>query len=413
MILLRIIKFAAAGAATAAIAFLPSASADASAGFEDITAQFQGYQSGPPGAVIVINGLRVSAEPLLIRVEGQATCSAFSLNVFAKPSSATAWTAVNPTTEGLRAVASAYWMTQHGSTAGHPLKNNQFEKAAEQIAIWSVSNSLSISAKSVPNPLVRARALELYRLEPGKQKNVNYTIGLIIHPYVRSASASNVQVAVDIAASNVGEQGILTDSQYLQIGLDNVTTKVYTDKTTQISVTHSRLVPKVVGGSPNNNVAYIDLPRINDSEDLETYWDTDVDAGEIFLSVGTNSPPVITDQSFPVEVYQNLNLDPSQFPDVQGLIQGWILDVLSHLNGWEVIAAVLLGLYLAHTGFSVVDFALVHGYKRIKGRLKASGAQSTEGSASSSASASSPGSDSSPAAGTPSSPGSTGGPASP
>jgi hypothetical protein len=249
-------------------------------------------------------------------------------------------------------------------------------------------------------------------MEPSTQKNVHYTIGLSIHPYVRSANASSVQVAVDIAASNVGEQGTLTSSQYLQLGLDNVVTRVYTDKITQISVTHNRLIPKVVGRSSNNNVAYVDLPRINDSEDLETYWDTNVDAGEIFLSVGTNSPPVITDQRFPVDVYQNLILDPSQFPDVQGLIQGWVLDVLSHLNGWEVVAAILLGLYLAHTGFGVVDFALVQGYKKIEGRLKTSSPQTTGGPASSPGPASQAGPAGGSAPRPTSSPGQSGGPTS-
>jgi hypothetical protein len=145
----------------------------------------------------------------------------------------------------------------------------------------------------------------------------------------------------------------------LYFGLDDMWTKVYTHRSMRVTLLHHNLLrSQIIGVSPNNNVAYATLPRVNNTENLQVYWNTGISKGQVFTTLGGVGPPVITDQQLEVQVGQSLNLNPSQFPDVQGLIQGWALSILSHLNGWEVIVAVVLGLYIAHKAFDVVDWIL-------------------------------------------------------
>lgn len=108
---------------------------------------------------------------------------------------------------------------------------------------------------------------------------------------------------------------------------------------------------------------------------MQVYWSTGVDPGEIFAALGQSVPPLITNQSFSVEVSQGLSLDPSTFPDVQGLIQGWTLDVLTHLSGWQVIVAIFMILYLAQKAFDIVDWVLKYGYRKLSGKYKKSKAR--------------------------------------
>jgi hypothetical protein len=362
---------------TAAVIAIPGvASADtvASTGLMPITATVQSELQ--PTVTTAVGGQARSAMPVIVRINDEVSAYALSLDDAYGAVTTAPLVAVPPTqsggaqsatedTPGLYALATAQWLAQHGDSVGSPISNYYLELAAEQLAIWSVGNALPIERGTVTDALVAERARQLVALSPSsydfeQPTAVDETL------YVRQATANQVQVGVDLTDQS---EDTFDNPQKLDVRYAGQWVVAHTGEASDLFIKRGKLRIKVVGQAPDDNTAYIAVPRTDNTSQLQVFWNLSLGAGMVLVpGNGGQSAPLITMDPVNLQFPETITLDPSDFPSLTGLVEDQVLVWLSHLSGWQAIVLAIVALYVASNFGSLVNAGVTGSVSAIKTR---------------------------------------------
>lgn len=329
-------------------------SAAQAASITRIEARLQQRPQARSATSITLGRRRISAEPLLIRVDGGSTASAFRLEPDASLSSTEVWSTAPLDTLGYHGLASAYWIATQAEGAGHPAPAN-LEFAAEQLAIWHFTDDLRLSADLRANKVVLRRAKFLASAAPPKVTSKLRARALNLTTSIESSNAQHVTIEVHVAANG----GISLSRQTVYLRVDGVSACAITGESTtyhQLSHTVSSTLkacffaathePRYIQqtafiphGNPDAAEVVLDRPR--HLTEIAVDWALASDPGEFFVPM-RGGPALMTRTAFDMDLGDTTSIDPSALPSASTLAQRSVEDWLLRILAWVGIPVFLL-----------------------------------------------------------------------
>ncbi|MGW6196998.1 hypothetical protein ACWF0M_12700 [Kribbella sp. NPDC055110] len=354
----------------------PSAEAAEQPGDQTLSATLQDVPDIVGNLRIVVGGPWISALPFRIRVADQSSPIAYSLNLRRPPAFGTSWRAVTEVGErvsktGVEDPAIATLIAR-GAPSGQAevYPRNDFEAAARQIAIWHYTNSLTISAATVPDPAL-ARAAS--RIVSETDSAIAWKVKIPLQPatygidlFTRQVTATEVRVGI---ALRVDANTHLGSAQDIDLYLDGTRLTVKTHHLTRV---HNDGVGSYAADAPEdlpsgeNELAEVGVKRNTKVVDLAAIWvNVTSEAGMTFVSDG-GGPSVITAQPATYNFRKSMTLDPATYPGPTELLGSIATTLLTFLPGPWSIVAIIVGLYLIARLGRGVDRLLLKAWSRIR-----------------------------------------------
>lgn len=303
---------------------------------EPITAQLQ--QPGEePGDIVRVDGRVVHASPGYFYVQGQATTLAYTLDARRPPlTSITVWHAVPLSTAGLDGVATALW-TINAHLPGVALPGD-LEGAARQIAIWAKAGTLVIAPDTVPEAVLRRRALLLTRAAPNSYPPNNQPTALALSAFVQHALGDEVNVVVNVADSM---EDTFTEPQRIDLRINGRWTTVATRGRFDVDPAQrgARLGSHRSGSAPDNNTAIARILHVTGVNELELFWNVSLEPGIAMMPSG-DAPAIMTSTAVKLVLPDTLDVgtavaaSSSPASWLVGLGAGWLSALLAALGLW-------------------------------------------------------------------------------
>lgn len=334
-----------------------------------ITARIQAPLRSPSPQVLHWHHRWYPAGLTLYRVDDQATVGTYTLAPDDPPGAATAFTAVAATSldlpdDVLRKVG---WLAATSQADGLEPAHDDARAAAIQLAIWSIADGVPISARTVPDPKIRAAALALVAssgsVGPASLPSYVPDPRISVVPYAADANDQQLRVALSTGSSETS----YTRPQKIDLRLDGVwttfctgdVTRVHTDlaASTDESVTEcgsqrrdggTSQIPRyrtaILRSGLDTNIATLDFPRSSRTKDIEMYWNLDQDPG-MFLEPSDDGPLVVTAQTASLTLVASASIDPSALLDAETAGEQIAIAWLVH-SGWIGVVITVAALVL-------------------------------------------------------------------
>jgi hypothetical protein len=322
----------------------------------------------PPSPATEIHylGQTISAMAYLVRVDAPAahaasnteetTVIAYSLDLQAGPAGAGVWAAASPGTPGIADLRSASYVAGLGTSSD--LADTGRELAARQIAIWHYTNGLPIDSGTVPDPIVRRRALTVAKAAAtGRPPGGTNPISVGITANLADVEPSRITIGVLLS---INSENSYCSAQKLDIRFNGhwgvvktgaITNLGYSGPNQLKSTRTSALAGAPCNGGPARdfNQALFTLPRPQVGTRLEIDWNISLTGVNVFEN-GSAPPLLVVGGNEPnLEYRQVLPLDPSTFPTAHNYLDRFLTNLMSTFHGIWAILLLLLLLGLAPT----------------------------------------------------------------
>jgi hypothetical protein len=338
---------------------LAPAHADGTGDPSAATATLQDLQDQQPAFTVRWLGRTASALPMRLRVLNQASPLAYSLDIRRQPSYGDAWTAIslgepsNPESRSLPQVGVFNPLPSELIARGGAPPDQQpvpatglLEQAARQVAIWSFTNGLPLTAAAVPNARLLSRAQQLAAMDNGAPPVPLQAADHGVQIFIRETTANTVRLAIIL---NVDPNTHPSTAQNIDLYLDGLRFPVRTQARTSIvyhdGAYHSQK-PRSRGVHAPTEVAEVNLDRNTKVVDASAVWvGVRSDPGLVFVSGGA-APPVLTADESVLNFRTSTRLDPANYTSPRQLLDKAGTDLLARLPSAWVWIVLVVGLYL-------------------------------------------------------------------
>jgi hypothetical protein len=343
---------------------------------EAVNTPLQAYAQDIPDAVpqftVRWKGQPVSALPVRVRVGNEASPRAYSLDIRRAEKYGTTWTALNLAGEsvqalGVRDPAIAVLIARGLRVTGQPAvpAKDDLEFAARQVAIWRYTNGLAVTPESVPDPQLRARAVDIVRsAETAIRRDTKIPLqpaSYGVDIFIRDTTASTVLAALVLRMDANTE---LTGPQNIDLYLDGQRLATRTHARTRLHHTGSgqyRADKPADTAGGTNQIAEVELDRNTKVLDVAAVWvNVQSDPGMVFVSNG-EAPPIVSAEFATYSFRAASTFDPDKYTGPAQLLQKAGTAMLTRLSGLWVWAALIAGLYLLARVGRVVDAGVTRG----------------------------------------------------
>jgi hypothetical protein len=358
--------------------FALSGKALANDGPQIATASTQDLLPPVPRLTVIWHGKRVSALPFRIRVLDQASPLAYSLDIRRPVKYGDSWTGVSlgspsdPEARSLPSVGISDPLLAEAIARGDvpaskplvPVRNNA-ELAARQIAIWSATNNLRLTRRTVPDAALRARARQLI----AGAKGISVPLQSASHSvqiFVQDTSATTVQLAVTIGLDANTHS---TTPQNIDLYLDGVRCPIRTQALTHIELGadgtyHADKPQPFDSNAHSTDVADVDLDRNTKVVDATANWVNVIsDPGLVMAGAGA-APPLVTAESATLNFTSTTRLDPSDYTNPGQLLSNAGTDILTKVPAWATWVVLILALYLLSRAGRLTDLGFKTWWSR-------------------------------------------------
>ena len=326
------------------------------------------------GLSVVWHGKVVSALPFRIRLLGQASPLAYSMDIRRPAAYGDSWTAISlgrpafPQDRSLAAIGIANPLVAEAIARGDapvpkppaPATSNE-ELAARQVAIWASTNNLPLTPKSVPDASLRRRAQQLLAHITGLTIPLQTASHHAVQIFVRDTTANTVQLAVTIGIDPGTEP---TTSQHIDLRLDGVLCPIKTQALTHVvrgsdGAYHSDPPVPLDPKTHSIDVAEVDLDRNTKVVDATATWVNVISDTGVVMAGADAAPPLITAEPAVLNFASSTELDPSGYTNPEQLLSNVGTAFLTTVPGWAVWVVLVLGLYLVPRVSRIIDAAVL------------------------------------------------------
>lgn len=363
-----------------AVGLISSGAALADNGPQVATATTQDLLSPVRGLSVIWHGRTISALPFRVRLLGQASPLAYSLDIRRPVAYGDSWTGISlgsPADQQARNLSQlgvinplvAEAIARGDVTAARPpgLAMTDFELAARQVAIWASANGLKLDRKAVPNVALRRRAEQLLAGTKGIQVPLQaayHSVGI----FVQNTTANTVQLVVTIGLDPNTHP---SQPQNIDLYLDGVRCHIRTRALTHIhqrsNGTYYADKPIALSSSTHSTaVAEVDLHRNTQVVEATANWVNVISAPGLVMGGAGAAPPLVTAENAVLNFSTSTQLDPSKYNSPEQLLNNAGTAFLTTLPGWLVWVILLIALYAVARVGRGVDYVLVAGYRRFR-----------------------------------------------
>lgn len=348
-----------------------------------VTAGLQNLPDAQTGLSVIWNKQVVSALPFRIRILDQASPLAYSLDIRRRATYGTHWSTLSlgePSDSSARSFTQlgvanplpAELIARGGADSFHEpvMPTTDLEYAARQVAIWSVTNQLTLDSRTVPNADLLVRARQLLRIGQTNAKVPLQVTKYGVQIFVRETTADTVRLAVQLSTDN--PSAILNHTQDIDLFLDGTRCKITTRQRTEIRLDHGVYTDGQKTSLDKNgstSIAEVDLHRNTKVVDASAAWvGINSDPGLALVSDGA-APPIITADHALLHFESSARLDPANYTGPRQLLDKTGIVLLGRLPNWLIVPAIAAGLYLLSRLGKLVDvgvLSFVHILRRTK-----------------------------------------------
>jgi hypothetical protein len=343
------------------------------------TATTQDFLDPVRGLSVVWHGKVVSALPFRIRLLGQASPLAYSLDVRRPAAYGDSWTGISlgrpgdPQDRSLAAIGIANPLVAEAIARGDApvqdsptLATSNEELAARQVAIWASTNNLPLTPKSVPDAALRRRAQQLLAATAGLAVPLQAASHHSVQIFVRDTTANTVQLAVTIGIDPGTD---LTIPQHIDLYLDGVLCPIMTQALTHIvrgndGAYQSDPPVPLDPATHSIDVAEVDLDRNTKVVDATVTWVNVLSGPGLVMAGADAAPPIITAEPAVLNFTSATELNPSDYTNPEQLLSNLGTAFLTTVHGWAVWVILVLGLYLFSRVGRIVDAAFLRITRR-------------------------------------------------
>jgi hypothetical protein len=309
------------------------------------------------GLSVIWHGKPVSALPFRIRLLNQASPLVYSLDIRRPARYGDSWTGISlgsPADSQARSQASigiidplrAEAIARGDAPASKPIApaTSDEELAARQIAIWTLTNNIKLTPKTVPNAALRRRARQLLADTAGIQVPLQ-AASHSVQIFVQDSTANTVQLAITIGLDPNTHS---TTPQSIDLYLDGVRCHVQTQALTHIkrrsdgTYYSQKPTPEP---QTSTDVAEVDLARNTQVVDATANWVNVTSDPGLVMAGADAAPPIVTAEPAVLNFTTTTQLDPSQYTNPEQLLNNQGTAFLTTLSGYEVWVVLLLALY--------------------------------------------------------------------
>ena len=343
-----------------AVGLFVCGTARADGGPQIATAATQDLLDPVRGLSVVWHGKRVSALPFRIRLLDQASPLAYSLDIRRPAAYGDSWTGISlgspadPQARSLPAIGIpdpllAEAIARGDAPAGKPAVPAATDKelAARQVAIWAATNSLALTAKTVPDTALRRRARQLLAGAAG----ISVPLQAASHSvqiFIRDTTANTVQLAVTIG---LDPNTHLLSTEHIDLYLDGVRCPILTRARTHIvrgsdGTYHADQPVPLDATTHSVDVAEVDLDRNTKVVDATADWvNVTSEPGLVMAGAGAG-PPLVTAEPAVLNFTTATQLNPSDYTNPGQLLSNAGTAFLTTVPGPPVVVLVILVLAL-------------------------------------------------------------------
>ncbi|WP_408668111.1 hypothetical protein [Jatrophihabitans sp.] len=363
-----------------------------------MTASTQTIIVGEPNLVVVVNGKRISAMPFRIRLIGQASPFAYSLDITRQVQYGDTWTGLslgrpaNNADRSLSAIgvndpliAGLIARGNRGSDQQVLYAETNFELAARQIAIWKYTNNLPLVPQVVPNASLLARAQQLADGASNTNLRIplqpaHYSIGV----FVRETTGNTVRLAITLG---VDQNTSLSTPATIDLEIDGKPcapkpgrqqNKTHTDLCEVRTRGHTRLEQLQDGtyriaeqtdyaeATHSTQIADVDLPRNTKVVSLSANWVNVTSQPGLVMAGNGAAPPLVTAEKATMNFTVRTELDPDTFTGPTQLLNKAGTSALTHVPTWAILPVLVAALYLLARAGRGVDRLLISTWRKIR-----------------------------------------------
>ena len=312
------------------------------------TATTQDLLDPVPGLSVVWHGKRVSALPFRIRLLNQASPLAYSLDIRRPVAYGDSWTGISlgrpgqPEDRSLPSVGVANPLIAEAIARGDapankppvPATDNE-ELAARQVAIWSSTNNIPLTRRTVPDAALRRLARQLLAGVNGIQVPLQAAYHSV-QIFVQDTSANTVQPAVTIG---LDPNTSSTTPQHIDLYLDGVRCPILTQAQTHIERrsdgTYHADQPQTLDPKTHSiDVADVNLDRNTKVVDATAIWVNVISDPGLVMEGADAAPPLVTAEPAVLNLTTTTQLNPSDYTNPEQLLNNVGTAFLTTLPGW-------------------------------------------------------------------------------
>lgn len=333
------------------------------------------------GLSVMWHGRAISALPFRIRLLGQASPLAYSLDIRRPVAYGDSWTGISlgsPTDQQARnlsqvgvinpLVAEAIARGDVTATKPPDIATTNFELAARQVAIWASTNGLRLDRNAVPNSALRRRAEQLLAGMRGIQVPLQTAAFHSVGIFVQNTTANTVQLVVTIGLDT---NTLPSQPQNIDLYLDGVRCHIRTRALTHIyqrsNGTYYADQPVPLSSSTDStDIAEVDLHRNTQVVEATANWVNVISGPGLIMGGAAAAPPFVTAESGVLNFTTSTQLDPSKYNSPEQLLNNAGIAFLTKMPSLLVWVILLIGLYLVARVGRGVDYVLAAGYRRFR-----------------------------------------------
>jgi hypothetical protein len=344
-----------------------------------ITAHWESVHAPSIPRAVRINETWYAAGEAYFRVDDQADAAAYSLSLATAVDRTVPLQAIDADTSAVPYLGQITSLVRSSEVEAGRGTLTDARAAAYQIAIWHLTDNLSIDPAHVPDPAIRSAASELIRSSRAESGCTDPQCATNLSTAATSATLSvRVGKTVDDAVLRIAIvtpiSMFFSQRQYVDLRINGLGATVCPGETDRIRVdepvTHNVLksscefrshdptkkgepatagLPRLMvdrisvdpANSTANNIITVLIPRQDSSQQVQVLWTFSNGPGMIFMPSGPSSP-IITASTFGDARTAAATIDPDDFSSFQEIVQQSILPIFTGHGGWGLVLLALL-----------------------------------------------------------------------
>jgi hypothetical protein len=365
------------------VAAMPMAVLADSADDGRIVAHWESIHAPSVPQAVMINARWHAAGEAYFRVDDQADVAAYSLSLITDVDRTAQLKAIDADTSTLAHLDQITSLVRDSAREADRGTLTDARSAAYQIAIWHLTDDLSVDPAHVPNLAIRSAVGKLLQNSKDESDRIhNCTGSQCDTPLSTAATAAALSVkvgsTVDDAALRIAIVTPITmffnKRQYVNLRINGLGATLCPGEIDRIRVdkpaTHNvrksscefrgydpehkgdpttadlpRLIVERISTVPTSNIAnntlIVRIPRQGSSQEIQVNWQFNVDPGMVLVPTGPSSP-VITASHFEDTRTATATIDPDDFSSFQEIVQRSILPLFTGLGKWGLVLLALL-----------------------------------------------------------------------
>jgi hypothetical protein len=348
-----------------------------------ITAHWESVHAPSVPQAVMIKARWRAAGETYFRVDDQADVAMYSLSLATALDQTTQLKAIDADTSAVPHLDQITSLVRSSAVEANHGTLTDARAAAYQIAIWHLTDDLSIDPAHVPNPAIRSAANGLIRSSTIETDRVRKCTG---SQCAAPLSTADTVATLSVRLGNTVDDSILriaivtpithvfTKRQYVNVRINGLGATLCPGETDRIRVdkpaTHNvlksscefrshdpaqkggpntadlpRLIVQRISTLPTNgivnNTLTVDIPRQGSAQEVQVNWQFSNDPGMIFMPTAPSSP-AITASSFEDTRTAAITIDPADCSSFQEIVQRTVLPLFTGLGIWGLVLLALL-----------------------------------------------------------------------